>query len=244
MDDDFEFYHTKVILRDGPQLFYAKSESRDSPRFPIDPSSLELHPFSKLDICPEYSPNYTQALDVTLPHVYVKQPSLIHCGDSKDMTEVRNLVLQEAQIYEMLAQSPHPNVAKYLGCQVENGLITGLCLEKYGISLSQMVDEEQKIDVTICRGSIKKGIEHLHSLGLVHGDLNPNNILSHGEGFVVIDFDSCARRGEKLGLKGGTEQYTQDYDIAEFSNDWYAFDKIVEYLQEHSANVSIPTARM
>jgi hypothetical protein len=32
-------------------------------------------------------------------------------------------VLKEARIYELLLQSPHPNIATYLGCQVDDGTI-------------------------------------------------------------------------------------------------------------------------
>ena len=47
---------------------------------------------------------------------------------------------------------------------------------------------------------ILKGIRHLHSLGLVHNDINPANIMLDNNGTaVLIDFDSCRRVGESLG---------------------------------------------
>ncbi|PUU81532.1 hypothetical protein B9Z19DRAFT_1076734 [Tuber borchii] len=56
----------------------------------------------------------------------------------------------------------------------------------------------------VLRG-IQEGIRHLHSLGLVHCDIKPANIvMNHGDTPVIVDFDSCRHKGEKLGLKGGT----------------------------------------
>jgi hypothetical protein len=62
-------------------------------------------------------------------------------------------------------------------------------------------------DTTIaCLDGILAGIHHLHSLGLVHNDITPSNIMFEGDGTpVLIDFDSCRKVGESLhGRMDGT----------------------------------------
>ena len=44
---------------------------------------------------------------------------------------------------------------------------------------------------------VESGIRHLHSLGLIHNDINPSNIMLDGE-IPIIDFGSCQREGESL----------------------------------------------
>jgi serine/threonine protein kinase len=53
-----------------------------------------------------------------------------------------------------------------------------------------------------------RGIQHLHSLGLIYCDINPTNILMNGGTPIIGDFDSCRREGEKLGFKAGTRGWT------------------------------------
>lgn len=46
---------------------------------------------------------------------------------------------------------------------------------------------------------ILAAIKHLHSLGLVHNDINPANIMLDDDGtFILIDFDSCRAVGESF----------------------------------------------
>lgn len=52
---------------------------------------------------------------------------------------------------------------------------------------------------------IRDGVAHLHSIGLVHNDLNPRNVMIAKDGAaVIIDFDWCRPTGEPLGPKGAT----------------------------------------
>ncbi|KAJ4524870.1 hypothetical protein HRR83_000508 [Exophiala dermatitidis] len=239
--DDFEFSHTKVILRDGFEFFYARVDQRKTPSFQasVDPSALELHPIPTETIWPKSPKNALRCPNPASDsaEIYVKRPSLLAYGDSFVSTEIKTLVLHEVQICETLAQFQHPNIAKYLGCQVENDLITGLCFEKYGDSLFQMMQDgrSDSFDKGACLQDIRNGIQHLHSLEIVHGDINPHNILSHGDNFVIIDFDSCAKVGEELGLKLGTDGWTQESTTAEYSNDWYGFSKIEEFLHDQKS---------
>jgi serine/threonine protein kinase len=100
--------------------------------------------------------------------------------------------LNEAEVCEILRAFPHPNIARYLGCIVENNRITGLCFVKYGMNLLERVTKDSRpFDIDLCLRGIQKGIQHLHSLDLIHCDLNPTNILIDRDTPVIGDFDSC-----------------------------------------------------
>jgi len=140
--------------------------------------------------------------------------------------------LNEAEVCEILRAFPHPNIARYLGCIVENNRITGLCFVKYGMNLLERVTKDSRpFDIDLCLRGIQKGIQHLHSLDLIHCDLNPTNILIDGDTLVIGDFDSCQRKGEKLGFKAGTRGWTsQDFKFARPKNDEYGLSKIRDFL--------------
>jgi serine/threonine protein kinase len=52
----------------------------------------------------------------------------------------------------------------------------------------------------------------LHRLDLIHGDINPTNIMFDNDGRpIIIDFDICARKGEEA--RGGTFGWMDDPDF-------------------------------
>lgn len=57
---------------------------------------------------------------------------------------------------------------------------------------------------------LRAGIQHLHSLGYAHNDLNPMNIALDGDDQpVILDLGSCGRCGERL-LSGGTPGWVEE----------------------------------
>lgn len=134
---------------------------------------------------------------------------------------------------QILMEHPHPNIAKYLGCAVEDDVIKGLCFVEYSTTLAQKVEMGDPIDIDRCLGGIESGVRHLHSLGFVHNDLNPRNIMMEGDNPILIDFDSSAREGQKIGLKQGTLGWTkEDLQYAHPDNDFYSISKIREFLEK------------
>jgi serine/threonine protein kinase len=111
----------------------------------------------------------------------------MYYGDTQASTYLSSLLLHEAKVCKILRASPHPNIVRYLGCVVENDRVTGLCFVKYDMILSE---GPSKLDLL---QQIQKGIRHLHSLGLIHCDIKPANILMKGEIPSIGDFDSCQR---------------------------------------------------
>jgi hypothetical protein len=142
---DLTFSHTKIILKDDSEYFYATTDQRYRRSSDIDPSKLNCVPIDSSKVwllCPA---DLTRAPETLPPNSYVKRPSLLYYGDTKASSETSTLLLQEARVCEILRKSPHPNIAKYLGCLVENGRIVRLCFASYGATLAQLVRNDRPL---------------------------------------------------------------------------------------------------
>ncbi|KAK7990364.1 hypothetical protein PG990_014644 [Apiospora arundinis] len=147
-------------------------------------------------------------------------------------------MVTEIRACEILKDRPHPNIASYLGCLIKDGKVRGLCFVKYTMTLTQRLRMPKPLDSHRCLQGIREGVKHLHQQGLIHDDLNPANIIvDEDDNPIIIDFDSCKREGEKLGLKAGTEGWTLDASqTAAPENDLYALERIEEYLAQFQCN--------
>ena len=224
---DLVFSHSKFILREGNQYYYAIT----SHRYPLD-SKVDLHelnpvPIPASQIWPSFPTQFGRAPEPLPQDCFVKRPSLLDYGYTEASNgDVGSLLLHEAEVCEILRAS------QYLGCLVENDKIMGLCFVKYGMNLKEMVRKDSRpFDADLILRGIQEGIQHLHSLGLIHCDINPTNIVMDGDAPVIVDFDSCQRNGEKLGIKGGTLDWTrEDFEFARPENDEYGLSKIRDFL--------------
>jgi serine/threonine protein kinase len=94
-----------------------------------------------------------------------------------------------------------------------------------------MLKDKVEFDRAFVQRDIEAGVEYMHKLGLVHGDLNPTNIMFDGDSAVIIDFESCKKQGEKLGAKGGTPGWDlADAEYARRENDLYSLSLIATAL--------------
>lgn len=225
-NEDPTFDHRVVILQRGEQYFFGRDSRRKGD---IDPIRLSLEHIPITHIRAPFMAGLTMApeLPVDFEDIYIKEPSLLaygHCSVAEQQTFFEPQ-LQEAQVYEQLRRSPHPNIGVYYGCLVKDGRIKGLCLQRYSRTLAEMLKEDtlsydQK---NAYMQDVKGGIAHLHSLGLVHGDINPSNIMvnSRNNRAVLIDFDSCRPVGKPMGRKAGTPNWSSvdDPEVAELEHD-------------------------
>ncbi|KAI1132330.1 kinase-like protein [Nemania abortiva] len=229
-DGDLVFSHTKVILRKGSEFYYAITDKRQLAHF--DTNQLECVKIPDEHIYPAATPGFLRAPNPVPSNVYIKTPDLLAYGSTPASCNFASQTLQEVQICEVLSRHPHPNIAQYLGCLVTDDKIHGICFVKYRMTLAKHLRKGYPIDVDLCLAGVEKAVSHLHSLKLVHNDINPSNImLDDNNEPVLIDFDSCKYEGEELGLKGGTEGWADPTArIATFDNDFYGLAKIREYL--------------
>ncbi|KAL3493473.1 kinase-like protein [Aspergillus germanicus] len=174
--------------------------------------------------------------------VYIKTPSL----PSFAYKNLEEQMIYEVEACEILRKNPHPNIATYYGHQETNGRVSGLCFKRYPSRLLEavnpgywnkvafrasardLVTEDMKRNLP----GILAAIKHLHSLGLVHNDINPENIMIGEDGtFILIDFGSCRPIGESLRTAGRTYHwYDHSVGISLEQNDLDAFHEVQTWL--------------
>ncbi|KAG6198424.1 hypothetical protein E4U35_007080 [Claviceps purpurea] len=243
-DGEDEFGFTKIIIR-GPNrdLYYAISPDRFDTSSEIDLDNLNKIPIDTDTIWPRYSAGLLRAPSPVPQDSYVKETNLCsyeECPEGMEDKPLSDLVLHEIEAYELLRRHPHPNIVEYRGCIVSDGRITGICLAKYKVTLDERVQDSTPLNKDLFLEGIGRGIRHLHSLGIVHNDINPDNVmLDELDRPIIIDFDSWGREGQKLspGMKKGTLEWSingSSYDYALFENDIFGLSRLKEFIYDSS----------
>jgi serine/threonine protein kinase len=133
-------------------------------------------------------------------------------------------------------REPHPNIVGYHGCHVRRGYITGLVLDRHPHDLNNYLESGQMVqNKELFIKSLRSAIEHLHTLGFAHNDLNPSNILVAEDGSpILIDFGSVRKIGEKLptsrGTKGWIDCEMKDDTTSDTKHDLFALNKLRSWL--------------
>jgi len=187
-------------------------------------------PIKKDQLLVRYQPTMLQCTDYETSECYLKWPSFgMFDGES---TVVRDSFAQELSIYERLRQHPHPGICKYKGCMVVDGYVEAFALEWYKCDLAEAITEALPIDTATVFNRVKDAVAHLHSLGLVHNDLSPYNILLDGDlNPVVADFETCMPEGHPRLLKYGTPDWSDNWECSALENDKIALERIRLYLK-------------
>ncbi|RAL00173.1 kinase-like protein [Aspergillus ibericus CBS 121593] len=201
INDELQFSYVKYFVQRDGVLYYGKWKNRYHPPSTLDQLE-EVQQIQTNDRGPLIQPTWST--------IYIKTPSLLSYVDGSDLEQQ---ILREVTVCEILRNNPHPNLATYYGCQETNGRVSGLCFKRYTCTLLEKANpghlnkEEFRLSgrehvgeaIRSCLDGILDGIRHLHSLGFVHNDINPANIMFDEDGGpVIIDFDSCRRIGESL----------------------------------------------
>ncbi|KAJ2894094.1 uncharacterized protein MKZ38_007933 [Zalerion maritima] len=251
VDGCFRFTGTLVVYRLHGDVYHAVSKARYSSRSELKAEHLIndiVIPTSAYH--PPFSSEFTRAPDPLPYNSYVKRPRLIsydRIRRGSRPNHIADSVLMEVEVCEILKRHPHPNIATYLGCQVSDGRITGICFAKYDSTLMQLVNpgsftkrksrsiRQNTRDYRYVLGGLERAVRHLHSLGLIHNDINPSNIMLDGDVPVIIDFESCRRKGESLEGVGRTyEWYDEEVQISLPQNDLHALKEICIWLGDDS----------
>ncbi|KUJ14195.1 uncharacterized protein LY89DRAFT_698619 [Mollisia scopiformis] len=183
VEDAYKFSYLQLIVRKNGRLYCAKSPHRK-------PNLSEIYDIELLeteDRDPKVKPTWT-VLDS--PHeYYIKTPDLW----AYSSPHLEQQILREVEACELLKPHPHPNVAVYYGCRSTNGRVLGIFNPRY-LSKSDFLTSRLSVDDTTkaCLDGIIAGIRHLHSLGIIHNDITPSNIMFKEDGTPVLnDFGSC-----------------------------------------------------
>ncbi|RKK90381.1 hypothetical protein BFJ68_g16473 [Fusarium oxysporum] len=182
---------------------------------------------------------------------YVKKPKLEDYLDP----ELEARMALEIEVWELIRQRPHEGLALYHGCEVADGRVVGLCFERYEQTLMQRVNPKAlskldfarsdrslvQNDMKQCLQTIRNALEHLHSIGFTHNDLNPSNIMMNRDNrAVIIDMDSSCRVGESLERKKRTYGWLdKDVNYSTFENDLKALDEVEIWLFGTEENLKL-----
>jgi hypothetical protein len=241
-----KFDHTITVWKEGDNYFQAKRSARAN--------SLDLESLSATTPIPmelfmgRWDTSFTELPPLASTDSFLKRPS-IFLPENYDATRSDNGhgqgerlsrtpgddMVEEAKIYEILKKHLHPNICIYYGCVRRGDYLTAICLKKYARSLQHAVwNEDHTLDSAKILDGISEGLRFLHeTLGLVHNDINPSNIMLNDTGdAVIIDFDSCLPIGQEIG-KGGTFGWTSEPppSIAVPENDLYGLTLIAKFMK-------------
>jgi hypothetical protein len=155
--------YNNVCWTEGGNIYYTQHPGRH-----FDLNSLEGEVVSKSDLYAKAFPEtsgYTRAPNPLPEGSYIKRPNI---ADFKGMEPAGNMMVTEIKACEAIRARPHPNLVEYQGYICEDGYITALCLKKYKASLDDAVKELRDLDFATVIEDVRNGMNHLHSLGLVH----------------------------------------------------------------------------
>lgn len=169
------FHLREILWSDGEDFFYLQLLTR-RPRDEDDDArsafsrGAKLVPRSLYQTIPP--PELLVHAAEPLPEdSYIKVGTIFYFHpEDPEKSAIWQYMIQEARVCETLMEYPHQNVARYYGYVKKDGLMVGLCFKRYGQTLSEAVRTGliRTEDVEHSFDQIKKGIEHIHSLGLVH----------------------------------------------------------------------------
>ena len=126
--------------------------------------------------------------------MYVKYPVLLSYIPGNN--SIKESFLRKIEIFEILRVHPHSNICECYEYIKEEEFISGICLKKYKYNLREAMENKISFNKEKCINEISAAINHFHSLGIVHEDINPSNIMfDKNMKAILVDFDSCYRVG-------------------------------------------------
>lgn len=239
--DTDEFAFSIVFWREGKKFYRAEVPERiGKDDVDLDTMPKPLKPIDMTRFRGTWKPSLSEVSQSILDMAYIKSPKVIDYYGGDDKPGER-LVLEAEKLEMIRNNGGHPNICEYYGCVRQDQFVTGLALKKYPKTLQALMKEEDMIldkRLKLYR-RITNGAQFLHRLGLVHNDLNPNNIMvDENDQVAIIDFDSCTKIGDvrDLLMKSGTFSWSREFDPSAadtedvFANDTYSLHLIHNYL--------------
>jgi serine/threonine protein kinase len=123
-----------------------------------------------------------------------------------------------------------------------SGTLTSLTLNTTQPPPSQ--SSQPPFNFSLILNGIFAGITHMHSLGLAHNDITPDNIMLDENGCaVIIDFNNSGILG--VPCRSGTPGWTNFSRASAVENDLYGYECVQQYMHTkvmQAANTSVSQA--
>ena len=217
---------------DGVAYFGQSPKRKNSLSLTDIETSLKQIPDEQL--YPKAPPGITSVSITSQKDFYIKRPDMKVYEEMVGTDMLTKLILNEAEVLEILKRNPHANIVGYHGCLVKQGRIIGLVLDRYPTTLEDKVKKGvSPLQIKSYMNAIRSAVKHLHSIGLAHNDLNPANIMldEHDVPFI-IDFGSCQPFGKTL-ISGGTPGWMEEeFRTSEQWHDEIGLKKIKAWMKE------------
>jgi len=229
-------YVTFYLVTDDEEVYFGQS-SKNKMDMTLAEYSAALEHIRDDEVYPEV-PTDTQlkiapeSLDDS--SAFIKRPGLNCYETMKGSNYIPRALLEETLIMEQISKSSHPNIVGYYGCRVRRGRITAILLERLDQTLAQYTStpDFQQLDKVRFIEALESAVDYLHSLGLAHNDINPDNIMVKDRKPVLIDFGSSQPFGKRLQSLGTEGWYEEIFFTSEKKHDTYALNKLREWLQK------------
>ena len=171
--------------------------------------------------------------------LYIKRPDPEMYKVLKEhnaLSQLSAALLAEAEVLQSLSQNPHPNIIRYHGCRVLRGYFMGIVIDKHPYDLhDHLKNRVGTIEKRSFIAALESALRHLHTRGLAHNDLTPQNILVSKEGMPILtDFGGCQPIGTYLkhirGTPGWIDGEIKDHNTSRKEHDVSALAKISAWL--------------
>ena len=235
---EVEDYETRAVLRTtfifvdaDHTVWFGRLDGVRKYEIPVERLREALRKVPDETVYPPVTPGLTIIPDDgDTAAYYIKRPKFLCLDDDEEAKLLPRMLAEEANVLESLRPHPHRNVVQYHGCVTARGRIVGLALEKYDVVLQyRFEDDPRELDSLACMRGLRAGIEHLHSLGYAHNDLNPMNVaMDKDDKPVVLDFGSCGKFGEALSSGGTPGWIDEDFSTSAAHQDLSALRKSLD----------------
>ena len=230
-EDSPKILYTSISANvDGRAYFGRLDERTDAVDEGDVLSSLEAVPGPA--IYPLYDQAFTRAPPFDSAKHYLKAPSFTWDDCQPGVIFVADCFQNEIQVFERLKKHRHPNIVRYYGCVVKDDRVTHISLEKCQSNIREYIERAgASLEVSKLLQDVRTGIDSLHSLGLAHNDINPENICVVENRAVIVDFDGCMPFGQELMKGTSVERNKNDRPISAAMNDIRGLEDLEDLLE-------------
>lgn len=237
-------YVTFYYINHDEHVYFGQS-SKNKRDITLDEYSAALKPVRDDELYPTIPTDVSLTIapaDLDDHTAFVKRPGFVCYEEMKGTSYIPSVLLNETIIMETISELPHPNIVKYYGCRIQRGRITAIVLEQLEWTLTQYVHmpDFQQLSQVRFIADLQSAVDHLHSLGLAHNDISPDNIMIRNGQPILIDLGSCQPFGNHLQSLGTLGWCKETFFTSEQEHDAYSMDKLRTWLQdpEWTAGVS------